>query len=330
MSARNFHATADLSTMSITNTVQIMVEATNVKTGEEVSITCVDNTMVLSLEEKISKQFPIKITTIGTPMEGYAVAEVSSTPNIITVEGPESAVNKVVEVGATVNVEGASKECTTVCDLNMYDAYGEIYNNNRVSMSQDTAESTIKIYPNKEVPVNIEVKGNAGNGYEVAEVIFEPHSVFITGPTDVLKNIDSIDVDDVSIAGLTEKFETTLDITEYLPEGTMIAQPDSNIVISVIIEEMLEEHYALTQKDIALKNANSEYDYSIKLSSDYEFIASGLEDKMKGVSLSMYGFYVDCKDLKIGDNYNVELKYKSMDGITCKTVGSISISVSEK
>lgn len=330
LTAKNFRATADLSTMSITNTVQIMVEATNVRTGEEVSITCVDNTMVLSLEEKISKQFPIKIVTVGTPKAGYAVGEVSSTPNIITIEGPESAVNKIVEISATVNVEGASSDCKSVCEINPYDAYGEIVVNDRIKMSQYTVDSTIKIYPDKEVPVNISIKGNAGNGYEVADVIFEPHNMLITGPKDILAKVDSIDIDNVSISGLTENYETTIDVNEYLPEGVMVAQADSNVVISVVIEKVIENKYPLTDKDITLKNTNTDYEYSLKLSSEYEFVLSGLEDKIDGIKLIDLAPYIDCKELKLGDNFNVELQYKGVDGVTCKTVGTITVAVSEK
>lgn len=110
----------------------------------------------------------------------------------------------------------------------------------------------------------------------------------------------------------------------------MVAQADSNVVISVVIEKVIENKYPLTDKDITLKNTNTDYEYSLKLSSEYEFVLSGLEDKIDGIKLIDLAPYIDCKELKLGDNFNVELQYKGVDGVTCKTVGTITVAVSEK
>ena len=79
----DFIATADLSAMSITNTVPITVEAKSDSVKNEISITCVDNTMRLNLEEKVTQQFPLKVETTGSPKNGFAVSSSSSTPNIV-------------------------------------------------------------------------------------------------------------------------------------------------------------------------------------------------------------------------------------------------------
>ena len=52
--------------MSITDTVSISVEAKSNTVQSEINITCVDNTMKLNLEEKVTQQFPIKVVTTGS------------------------------------------------------------------------------------------------------------------------------------------------------------------------------------------------------------------------------------------------------------------------
>jgi YbbR domain-containing protein len=330
LTARDFVATADLSQMSITNAVQIMVEAVDDDVARDVTITCTNNTMELSLEEKITRQFPIKINVSGTPKDGYAVGDVSSTPNIITVEGPESAVEKIVEIGTVINVESATEDCTSVCNIRAYDAYGKELNNEYVNVSQDTAEVTVKIYPDKTVPVNITVKGTPGSGYEMAAVNYEPKELLITGPEDILDGIDSIEIDDISIAGLTENYETTLDVSNYLPSGALLAQDSGSIVVSVVIEKVVEKTFSITADEIELKNTNSDYEYSVGLSSDYSIVVSGLEENMEDVKLEDFAPYIDCEKLDVGDNYNVGLILAEKDGVTVELNGSIEIQVSEK
>ena len=122
LSASDFTATADLSTMSITNTVQIVVTPKDKSIADDITIIYVDNTMKLNLEEKVSEQFPVKIKTTGTPHEGYAVGETSATPNSITIEGPKSTIEKITEVVATVSVDNVQSNFEKNCEIVLYDA----------------------------------------------------------------------------------------------------------------------------------------------------------------------------------------------------------------
>jgi YbbR domain-containing protein len=330
LTAKNFKATADLSQMSITNTVQIMVEATSTSVARDITITCVDNTMTLSLEEKITKQFPIKVNVTGSPKDGYAVGDISSTPNIITVEGPESAVDKIVEISATVNVDSADADRTSVCEVRAYDAYGEELNNEYVNISQETVDVTVKIYPDKTVPVNITVKGTPGSGYDIVTVNYEPKEMVITGPEDAVNKVDSIEINNISVAGLTENYETTVDVSDYLPSGVLLAQDSGNIVISIVIEKVIDKSFEITADDIELVNTDSQYDYKVTLSSGYHINASGLEENLDDVELKAFAPYIDCSQLQVGDNYNVSVELTEMDGVTVQISGSVMVEVSEK
>jgi YbbR domain-containing protein len=330
LTADSFKATADLSQMSITNTVQIMVEAINPVIAKDITVTCVDNTMELSLEEKISKQFPIKVNITGVPADGYAVAEISSTPNIVTVEGPESAVDKVTEIGVSVNVDGAKTDSQTTENLVVYDAYGEELKNENMTISQDTVDISVKIYPDKTVPVSVSVNDSPGVGYEVVSVNYEPKTVVITGPEDILDTVKSVDVDNLSVAGLTDNYETTIDISQYLPEGVVVAEDSGNVVVSVVIEKVMEKKLSVSISDIKLANTNSQYSYNISLSSDFAVNVSGLEDDILSLLFKDISPAIDCSVLQLGENYNVSLEHADIDGVTVDVTGSIEVEVGTK
>ena len=77
----DFTAIADLSTMSITDTVSISVEAKSNTVQSEINITCVDNTMKLNLEEKVTQQFRTSVLRRATKRKPLKQRGLSQTEN---------------------------------------------------------------------------------------------------------------------------------------------------------------------------------------------------------------------------------------------------------
>lgn len=330
LSASDFVATADLSTMSITNTVQIFVSAKNNEVNNNITIICTDNSMSLNLEEKITKQFPIKVYQDGETADKFAVGEVSVTPNIITVEGPESAVNKITEARIKVNVTGQSKSFDVSTAVNLYDAYGEEITNDKMSLDQDTVTANISIYPVKEIPVELNVTGNPKEGYEISDIIYQPQTVLIAGDNEDLRDLKKIEINNVSVSGLDENLETVLDLKNYLLEGIHIAQPNEDIAVTVVIEKLNKKEIVLTDKDITLEGTDAKYDYTVKVSDNYKVIVSGLGDLIDDVDVKKLKPVIKCKSLSLGSNNNVTLELETIDGITYELKGSITVLIEEK
>lgn len=330
LSASDFVATADLSTMSITNTVQIFVSAKNNEVNNNITIICTDNSMSLNLEEKITKQFPIKVYQDGETADKFAVGEISVTPNIITVEGPESAVNKITEARIKVNVTGQSKSFDVSTAVNFYDAYGEEITNDKMSLDQDTVTANISIYPVKEIPVELNVTGNPKEGYEISDIIYQPQTVLIAGDNEDLRDLKKIEINNVSVSGLDENLETVLDLKNYLPEGIHIAQPNEDIAVTVVIEKLNKKEIVLTDKDITLEGTDAKYDYTVKVSDNYKVIVSGLGDLIDDVDVKKLKPVIKCKSLSLGSNNNVTLELETIDGITYELKGSITVLIEEK
>lgn len=326
----DFVATADLSTMSITNTVQIFVTPKVSSLNDEISISYVDNTMKLNLEDKVVTQFPIKVKTEGEPAGGYAVGEIEVKPNIVNVEGPKSAVDKITEVRATVNVSGFSTSCERETTIELYDAYGEVIHNDKLFVTQNNVKLNISVYPVKSVAVNVSTIGTAGTGYDVAQVVYQPQTIQIAGPKEKIDKIASIKIDDLSVSGLTENFETMINVNAYLPEDVFVVGENKDIAVNVIIEKLESVTYDINVKDITLMSRNNKYTYEIVISDGYKVTASGLEDVMDGLDISAVKPGINCAELSIGTNNNVTLILKDIDGITYETSGTITVIVKEK
>ncbi len=326
LSVSDFRATADLSTMSITNTVQIFVEPTDKSLKEDITITCVDNTMSLILEDKISAQLPVYVNVNGEPDEDYAVCEAVASPNIITIEGPKSAVDKVVAAETTVSVSGCNSEFETSGDIIIYDAYGEAVSNDKITISHDMVDISVKIYPEKSVTVQVEVKGKPESGYAVGEIQYQPQTVTIAGPQEKLDLISEIVICDISVSGQSENLQTTIDLKNYLPEEVSVADSTGDVVVNIAIEKMVEKTFTPAVKDISLTNKQEGYTYTISLSDDYAIIVSGLSHIIETVELDSLKPVIDCKELTAGE-HTVTVTLSDMEGLEYEFKGSAVVNV---
>lgn len=330
LTASDFKATADFKTMSITNTVQIFVEPNSKTVAENASITVVDNSMVLSLEEKVSVQLPIKIKTVGTPKEGYALGDSTTTPNIITISGPESVVSRIVDACVEIDVTEKSSRVESHSDIKLYDAYGQEIINDRIELASESVDVVYNIYPEKEIPVTVNIKGTPGEGYGIAVINYQPQTIRVAGSPENLEKITGITINDISISGMTETYECTVNLNNYIPEGIYLDQGNNDIVVSVVIEKLIDKNITVSDKDITLKNKDSRYDYDIRLSEGFSITVSGIEEAVNDIELSAILPYIDCANLNEGENHGVLVQTTNIEGVLIKISGVVKVTVKEK
>ncbi len=329
LTAKNFYAYADVTQMSITNSVQISVVPRNKGIEDDISIECVDNIMQLSLEDRVKEQFPVKVVVEGEAATGYAVGETSATPNIITIEGPKSAVDKITDVVVKVDVKGADQNVTAVGDILLLDAYGEKIKNDKISLSQSQADVAINVYPTKTVDVDVEIKGTPADGYAVSEVVYQPQTVEIAGDESVIGGLDKIEIKDISVSGLEESLQITVNLSDYIPEGVFLAQNNSDIALTVSIEKLTTKKINLKASDITLKGKKSDYEYEVEASDNIIVEVSGLENLVSELDADTVSPVIDCSEMGLG-THNADIEFNTVDGIKYNVVGVVKINVQTK
>ena len=322
----DFTAIADLSTMSITDTVSISVEAKSNTVQSEINITYVDNTMKLNLEEKVTQQFPIKVVTTGSTKNGYAVSGTSSTPNIVKVEGPKSAVEKITEIRASVDVDKKYSSFETESELHIYDAYGEEITNDKITLDVASAKVSVEIYATKSVPIEVNLRGTPGDGYGVEGVVYQPQSVELVGPADALAKIETVDVDDVSVSGMTEDYQTDVDIRDYLPDGVSVVDIPPEITVNISITKLEDKKLTVTVNSFVLDKQVDGYQYEVTIN-NFTITASGFADVVSKLTLDDVVPTIDCSGLPVGNHGNVTVTLKEIDGVTYTMSGTVSVNV---
>lgn len=325
----DFVAIADLSTMSITNTVTISVDARSNSVKDEISITCVDNTMKLNLEDKITQQFPIKVTTTGDTKSGFAVSGTTTTPNIVKVEGPKSAVEKITEIRASVDVDTRNASFEKEAELHIFDAYGEEIKNDKITLDVSFVKVNVEIYATKEVEIAVDLRGTPGDGYGVEGVVYQPQTVELVGPADALSQVETIDINDVSVSGMTEDYQTDVDIRDYLPDGVSVVGIPPEITVNISITKLEDKKLTVTVNSFVLDKQVDGYQYEVTLN-NFTITASGFADVVSKLTLDDVVPTIDCSGLPVGNHGNVTVALKEIEGITYEMSGTVSVNVTNE
>ena len=325
----DFEATADLSHLSVTNSTTIkVVTNSNVSASKakKITITPINQYVTLSIEEEAEKSVPVRVITTGEVAEGYAPGAGVSTPNMITVKGPESVLSTIVEARAVVDISGADKEVVKVANVGCIDGYGSAVEKDNITLSAGTVSVSIPVYKTKEVPVNVSTAGAVRDGYGVKEVNFEPSTITIAGDAKLLEDVESIDISDVVITDATESLEKNVEIAGYLPADVIVADDTVDIAVSVTIEQMSESEITINKSDIKVFGQNKDYSYTVISPDSLKVKISGFSEDIDGKNASDLDAKVNVSEIGPGER-DVEVSFNESDVYTIKDSYSVKVEV---
>jgi len=187
--------------------------------------------VTVTLEELISKNFMVDLEVSDEPAVGYQAGVAARKPSVVTVTGPESLILQVDAVGATLDISDADETIGVNLPLQAVDAQGEIVPG--VTITPDTVEVTQPItllggYRN--MVVKVVTVGRVAAGYKMTNVSVSPPNVvvFSTDPQ-LVNNLPSfIETEPLDITGADDDIEALVSLV--LPEGVSIVGDDKVLV----------------------------------------------------------------------------------------------------
>ena len=298
----DFSAVADMNRLIINdkgNKASVPIEISAKRTYTSVSINNKNKYMELSLEDLMSRRFMISADTSGKVASGYALGEVSVTnPNVLNVSGPASIVKKVDKVVATIDVDGMSSNLTDNVIPVLYDSDGNEVDTTQLKLSNTTVTISAKILSVKEVPLVFSTTGTPYGEYRVVEISSTPDTVKLKGASNV-----------INVSGAREDVKTTIDISEYLPDGVeLVDSSAASVTVTVRIEAYASRTYHLPTSDIKVNSLPD----GLNLSFDKAQVSvtiSGLQDDLNKLNASELAASIDASRLSEG-THQVELSLK--------------------
>lgn len=325
----DFAATADLSELSITNSVQINVDVANAAIRKEVNISVVDSMMKVEIEERGEQKLPISVVTVGDTQEGYAVVSAAATPNMVTITGAASKVKDIKTVRVEIDVEGLNTSISTRGELILLDADGEVINTDKITTNISTVGVKVTIQKTKEVPIQILPAGNVAEGYSIAgDIEFQPTTVLIAGDEGRLRSIHEIVIDDIDVTDKNSDFETTVDITNYLPEDVVIADRTQEVAIKINIEKLVEKTMTIRLTDIGFEGQQDGFEYEIDDDEkQFTITVTGLKRDLDALTVQMLEPSIDVSSFTGEGTYQTSVNLKELENIQYNTEIHTSVRV---
>lgn len=325
----DFVATADMNQIVIDEqmgigTVPIEIECTSNVKSNSYKLSSTSKTMRVSLEDLMVKQFVVTARTEGEVAEGYALGNVEVTaPNVLKVSGPKSIVQTIASVVATIDVTDMSEAKTTYQPAPiLYDKDGNEVDITRLTLSDSRVNVSAEILNTKEVTVAVTPVGTPAEGYTVTSIKTNPATIALKGSKSVLNGINSIEIPAnlISVEGKDKDVKATIDVSEYIPEGVTMVNPESSSVeITVSIGRIREKVFSINSENIIVNGLST----GTKIKFDLSTIAvhvSGLEEDIAKLSNETLKGSIDVTYLPIGI-HEVELVLDLDESkYTCKTI----------
>ena len=226
----------------------------------------------LSIEDYVKQTFKVEAEVTGTPAEGYATNSEHAhvvTPTMMTVSGPASVVNEIASCKAIIDVSGLGGQgMDTIRDNaipEVYDSEGNKIDASKLTFSSSRVSVEVEIMNTKTVPVKFNTTGTPADDLNVIGIQQSVNEVEIQGSAAALNLVSAIEVpgEVLNVDGASASFSTTVDISEYLPEGVSLVQPSqAQITVTVEIEEYEEKEFTINTADLTVTGLNPNLEMS--------------------------------------------------------------------
>ncbi len=309
----NIKAVADFEKVSLTDAVPIDVSIEGYTESEVEIIKGYNQVMKLALEDSRTKELRLKVVTSGTPANGYVVGEVVASPNMITVSGSETQINKVAEVVLNVDVNGAQKEMLATAKPQAYDAEGNLLSETKFNFSVEYASVKVPILKTKQIDIHVSYTGKPKALYEVEALSYQPSSVLIAGTDEELAKITGINAV-INVNDKDSSFEENLLITDLLGDYYYSIKPvdEEYLAVSVTVKPYESKSLSISIPDVHVVGLKEGYTVKIEKIVPYTVSIEGPKEKLKSVSIADFTPYIDLTGYDKSGPAEIEISFSTL------------------
>jgi YbbR domain-containing protein len=257
------------------------VTPTGVATTVDVNVVAVDSRIqVLDFEPKRitvtvdrvgRKEVPVRVV-LGPVPSGFDIGDPVVDTTSVTVSGPQSIVDTVIEAQAPVTIDASGIDVDQLVGLVAVDDKGtELGVNSRIEIDPPRARVQVQVFTDrrsKAVPVAPNVIGTPAAGFEVASIEVDRPVVSVEGDANDLASVDRADTQPVSISGASSA--VTQNVGFALPSGVR-ALNVTTVKVTVKLRPVTATR--TFEAGLELVGAHADLDYS--LSNDRVLVTIG-------------------------------------------------------
>ena len=313
LAASELEVTVDLAEITKAGTTKLKVSK---PTCERLGITIDDyypKTIEFTYDTVVRKNLEIRINKDDSLLkEGYAYADVTSTLSSIPVSGLASLLDSCshVEVNLADSIQPGTLDANkTAAFLGRFISTTGEDITHRFTTEQ---QITVNIQIAKKVPLTYSVTGNPAKDYYKSSESISPAYVLVVGDYDALKNLSSIFVGSLPIAGKTSNAELSVDVATKLPQnGNLSLVNKTTAKVTAEIKPYQTESFTVDATNINWKGNSDQFTYTLSPES-LQVTVKGKEEDVNKLTLASIAPTLNVQDQTAG-TYNIVLTFPGID-----------------
>jgi YbbR domain-containing protein len=213
--------------------------------------------MTIELDKLAERTVPVKVAQAAPP-DGAELGPTTLDPTEVTIIGPASVLDQVVEARANVLIRPGGFDVDQEFDLVPTDALGNAVG--QVNVEPATARVVIPVFSNRAsrtLTISPLITGDPAPGFTLIGATASPLVVTVEGDVDELTPLTTIDTAPISINGLSS--DQVLETTLALPSG-VVALDVETIRVSIKLQAITETRNF--QVGLAFVGARSDRTYT--------------------------------------------------------------------
>lgn len=223
----------------------------------------------IRIENSDQKEFVVDVRNRdGEPGNGYEIGEMISDPEIVTIQGPESIIEKISNVVAYIQLNGETSDTVISTRLEVIDKNGDALTDDLEYLNFDignerTVNVSVKLWKVREgIRMEADYSGQPASGYVVSKVTVTPETISVAGSDEALEileengNAIQIPADLVNIDGLNKDYQTRIDLSTLLSkeDGLMPAGENQNVQVQVSILPEDSREFEVPTESVQIDN----------------------------------------------------------------------------
>ena len=206
-----------------------------------------------------TREISIEGTFVGEVADGYQAGELEITPETVTISGEESAVNQVARAVVEVGGDALTETYTGDLPITLLDRDGNVIEDDRISLSVDTALVILPVQVVRDVPLTVNLIPGGGISQEdidrYVKVEIDPATISVAGSAEDLEAITSISLGDIDLSTIltTASVERNIEIANELTNISGV----SRATVTITIEGL--EMRTVDVSNFELRNVSAGY-----------------------------------------------------------------------
>ncbi len=265
----------------------------------------------VKVEDTQEKTFPITPVAKGNVRSGCVLAGLSVSPRSVDVSGPESIVGKISKVVAQVDVTGLGAGRDINTKLIYYDAADNMIDQTNLSSRYDATgvDVHVTVWETKTVEIVFDTsKVQTATGYLFSGIEYEPQTVEVAANRENLNSLDKFEIPANAIVkiGIVENEVVVVDISQYLPEGVILADSDaSSVVVELQVEKIGTKNFSIPVRSIRVDGMSEDMQLEYGPEQSVTIVFKGRDEMLQALSLESFVASVDLTEFVDPGEYSV-------------------------